>query len=299
MPVDLNENDKKVKWYKKLRNKYRLVIMNDETFEERLSFRISRLNVFIVVGSISIFFIITTLFVIAYTPLREYIPGYTDVTIERRTYDNMLKADSIEIAFAQYEWYIHNLKNIMDGKFVEEVIQQDTEQTKNYDDITLKRSLEDSLLRVQIESQDKYNLNYSYGEGEEFQTTKPASISSYFFFAPLKGIVTNSFNPITHHYGVDIVAKKNEPVKATLDGTVIFSTWTLETGYIIGVQHQDNLFSVYKHNSVLLKKQGNFVKAGEAIAIIGETGELSTGPHLHFELWYNGNPVNPGDYMTF
>ncbi len=298
MTPELFENNKDKKWYRKLRNKYRLVIMNDETFEERLSFRLSRLNVFIVVGSIGIILIVGVAYIIAFTPLREYIPGYTDVTVQKRTYDNMLKADSIEKAFNYYDWYIHNIKNVIEGKFDDQVIEYDSEKTTNYENISIKRSVEDSLLRVEIESQDKYNLIYSDNETDEFQTTKTA-ISSFHFFTPLKGIIINPFNPKGKHYGVDIVAKKNEAIKATLDGTVIFSSWTLETGYVIGIQHQHNLISVYKHNSVLLKKQGAFVKASEVIAVIGETGELSTGPHLHFELWFNGNPVNPRDYITF
>jgi murein DD-endopeptidase MepM/ murein hydrolase activator NlpD len=115
----------------------------------------------------------------------------------------------------------------------------------------------------------------------------------------LKGIITNNYDPSGKHYGVDIVAAKNAAIKSTLDGTVIFAEWTLQTGYTIAVQHQDNLISVYKHNSVLLKKEGDYVTAGAVIAIIGETGELTTGPHLHFELWYDGSPVNPRDYMVF
>ncbi len=126
-----------------------------------------------------------------------------------------------------------------------------------------------------------------------------SSPKSYYFFPPLKGYVTNEFEPRSDHFGIDVVAPENEPVKAVMDGVVIFSQWTSETGYVIGLQHGNNLLTLYKHNSVLLKKEGNFVKAGDAIAIIGNSGEQTTGPHLHFELWYNGQPINPRDYIVF
>jgi murein DD-endopeptidase MepM/ murein hydrolase activator NlpD len=140
---------------------------------------------------------------------------------------------------------------------------------------------------------DQYNLITTGIKGSS------SSISNYFFFTPVQGIISNGYNPTGRHYGIDIVSKKNEAIKSILDGTVIFSAWTLQTGYVIAIQHQSDIISIYKHNSVLLKREGDFVKAGDPIAIIGETGELSTGPHLHFELWYNGKPVNPREYITF
>jgi murein DD-endopeptidase MepM/ murein hydrolase activator NlpD len=145
-----------------------------------------------------------------------------------------------------------------------------------------------------IESQDRFELNT-----QEQHSSKTNDISSFFFFTPVKGTVTNVFNSAEKHFGVDIAAAPNEAIKATLDGTVILSAWTSETGYIITIQHSNNLVSVYKHNSALLKKAGTYVKAGEAIAIIGNSGEYTSGPHLHFELWYNGSPVNPKDYIAF
>ncbi len=296
MPVE--EKNKKKKWIQKLRNKYRMVIMNDETYEEKLSFRLSRLNVFVFTGAVAILLIIITIYIIAFTPLREYIPGYTDVTLQKNLYDLQLRADSLEQKCRVNDLYIHNINNIINGKEIVESLPEHPETVANYDSIKLERSVEDSLLRVEMESQDQYNIAYN-SEQEELYKGKAASIANFNFFTPLKGIITNNFNPEEKHYGVDIVAKRNDAIKATLDGTVIFAGWTLETGYIIGIQHQGNLISMYKHNSSLLKQEGNFVKAGEPIAIIGESGELSTGPHLHFELWFNGKPVNPSDYITF
>ncbi len=272
--------------------------MNDETFEERLSFRLTRLNVTIILGSIAIFLIVVTTYLIAFTPLREYIPGYTDVRMRQQVYDNMLRADSLETMLKQRDQLIGFFKRALDGDFEITDISKDTVKNSNYDTITLKHSPEDSMLRAEMENQEKYSLSYGYSE-EMAHNTRTSAISSYFFFSPVRGVISNAFNAAEKHFGVDIVADKNEAIKSTLDGTVVFSDWTLETGYVIGVQHQDNLISVYKHNSALLKIIGDYVQAGEVIAIIGESGEQSTGPHLHFELWYNGNPVNPRDYMTF
>ncbi|NTV83610.1 MAG: M23 family metallopeptidase, partial [Bacteroidales bacterium] len=168
---------------------------------------------------------------------------------------------------------------------------------KRYDNVKMKRSAEDSLLRLEVENQNKYSL-YKI-ETNDNASQKKSSIGSVLFFSPLKGIVTNQYNPAQKHYGIDIVAKQNEAVKAVLDGTILFSNWTLETGYVIAVQHSQNIVSLYKHNSALLKKEGDYVRAGDPIAIVGETGELVTGPHLHFELWSDGNPVDPKEYITF
>lgn len=296
MPAE--ESNKKRKWIQKLRNKYRLVIMNDETYEEKLSFRLSRLNVFVFTGAVTILLVVITIYIIAFTPLREYIPGYTDVSLQKDLYDLELRADSLEEKCRVNDLYIHNINNIIMGKEIVEDLPELPETNMKYDSIKLERSMEDSLLRLEMEGRDKYNISY-YEEQEETIKGKSASIVNFNFFTPLKGIITNNFNPSENHFGVDIVAKRNDAIKATLAGTVIFAGWTLETGYIIGLQHEGDLISMYKHNSSLLKQEGNFVKAGEPIAIIGESGELSTGPHLHFELWFNGKPVNPSDYISF
>jgi murein DD-endopeptidase MepM/ murein hydrolase activator NlpD len=287
--------EKLKRFFDKLKNKYRLVIMNDESFEEKFSFRLSRLNVFIVAGALIIVLIFLTTYIIAFTPLREYIPGYGSNN-SKNVRELILKTDSLEEDAKNKDLYFYNIKNIIEGKEVVEHIpdKPDCTSTK-YDNITLSKSKEDSALRAEMEGQDQYNVSVN----DEPATQQISSISNLLFFTPLKGIVVNSFNAVENHYGVDIVAPKNEAIKSTLDGTVIFSSWTLSTGYVIAVQHQSNLISVYKHNSVLLKKEGAFVRAGEVIAIIGESGEVKTGPHLHFELWYNGSPINPKDYIVF
>ena len=290
------EEKKKKSWIRKLRNKYRLIIMNEETYEEKISFRLSRWNVFVALGVLSILLIVLTIYIIAFTPLREYIPGYMDINLTRQVYELQLKADSIENEFVRNDLYLQNIKNIIEGRDIVEELSEAHDTLINYEEITLSPSREDSLLRAEFENIDQYDLRIDLSE--DLNNTSP-QLSNFIFFAPLDGIITNYFNPLENHYGVDIVAEMNEVIKSTLDGVVVFSGWTVETGHVIAVQHQKNILSIYKHNSVLLKRIGDFVKAGEPIAIIGESGELSTGPHLHFELWHNGNPVNPSDYVAF
>jgi murein DD-endopeptidase MepM/ murein hydrolase activator NlpD len=289
---DMSSFKEKPKKFQKLKHKYRLVILNDDTFEEKISLRLSQLNVFVVLGLSSLILVILVILLIAFTPLREFIPGYANVTVRKQGIENTLKLDSLALAVAQKDLYIDNLKHIIQGDPItfDETTIVDT--TANYVGITNNPVEEDSALREMIESEEKYNLFSAAG-------STPGNISSFTFFKPLKGTITNRFNIKKQHYGIDVVAPKNEAIKATLDGTVIFAEWTAKTGYVIQLQHDNNLISIYKHNSVLHKEVGDHIKAGEVIAIVGNSGELSTGPHLHFELWYNGIPINPEDYMMF
>ncbi len=290
------ETKQKEKWYRKLRNKYKLVILNDETYEEKLSFKLSRLNVFIAVGTLSILLIIITTIIIAFTPLREYIPGYTDVQLYEKLYRLQNVTDSLEEATRQNKLYLANLKLILSGKDTTIVSPLPLDTGGAYRSITSYPSERDSAFREEFE-----NLLYA-GDVKIASREKPGirpDINSFSFFTPLRGIVTGKFDTKSKHYGVDIVSVQNEAIKATLDGVVVFTGWTLETGYTICIQHEYDLISAYKHNSSLLKEQGSFVKAGDAIAIIGSSGEMSSGPHLHFELWYNGVPVNPVDVIKF
>jgi len=281
---------------RRIRDQYRLVILNEETLEERLSFKLSRLNVFVAIGLLSIILVFITTYIIAFTPLKEYIPGYTDVTLQRRIYELQLRSDSVAFAMRAQEKYLKNLQNILSGNLPDERLKDraDSTQTKNYQNIKDTRSPEDSILRNEYEKANKYNLFKS-----EKSAGNGSGLRNLTFFLPIKGIVTSEFDPLRRHFGIDIVAARDEVIKSVQDGTVIFSGWTVETGYVIAIQHPGNVVSIYKHNSVLLKKEGNMVQAGEIVAIIGESGELSTGPHLHFELWINGIPVNPKDYIVF
>ncbi len=283
---------KKPKKLQRLKHKYRLVILNDDTFEEKISFRLSQLNVFVAAGMSSLILILLVILLIAFTPLREFIPGYANVSVRKQGVENFIKSDSIELALAHNNLYIDNIKHIIQGNPIKFNDKTYVDSSVNYKTITNEPIEEDSMLRNMIETEEKYNLFNKAG-------STPGNISSFIFLQPLIGIVTNRFNFKEQHFGIDVVAPKNEAIKATLDGTVIFAEWTAETGYVIELQHADNIISIYKHNSVLHKKVGDHVKAGEVIAIVGNSGELTTGPHLHFELWYNGIPINPEDYMMF
>lgn len=284
--------EKKDTFFIRLRNRYRLVVMNDDTFEEKLSLQLTPLGLFILVGSVTIVMVMLVTSLIAFTPLREYIPGYADAGIRRNLIKLTLKSDSLEKSFVAQAAFIENVKNVLDGNMKPDSVQNRPDKSKEYAKLQVTASDKEAELRKSVEEQDKYSLNYGA------ETAKNA-ITNFSFFTPLKGILSSSFKASEQHYGIDIVGPENEAIKATLDGTVVLATWSSETGYTITVQHSNNLISVYKHNSVLLKKIGDYVKAGDPIAIIGNSGEQTTGPHLHFELWYNGNPVDPQDYMVF
>lgn len=281
---------------KRLKNKYKLVILNDDTFEEKASFTLSRMNVFALGSTLLIIFIGVVMTLIIFTPLKEYIPGYADVAMRREMTRLILKADSLEELQEARELYMQNIRNVLAGRVVENVNDTKGAKPELLDTISLnkKRPDEDALLRKMIESEGKYELSES-----PHSSQNKKNISGYSFFTPIKGIITEKFNPTIGHFAIDIASKQNESIKVVLDGTIIFASFTSETGYVIGVQHSNNIISFYKHCSSLLKKVGNFVRAGEVIAVVGNTGELSSGPHLHFELWYNGNPVNPKTYIKF
>ena len=288
------EKKKKFGFLNQFKNKYRLVIMDDDTFEEKASFVLSPRSVFVFVVSSTLFLIIAVIYLIAFTSLREYIPGYADVNMRRNLVKLTYKTDSLNNELAARDIYLSNLKAVLSGNFKDSIdagTLKDT--TKKFERIDIKPSEEDLALRRQIEEEEKTSLRFTEKSAEK------TGINAFFFFVPLKGLVSNKFKATPDHYGIDIVAQRNEAIKATLDGTVTLADWTPETGHVIQLQHDENIISIYKHNSVLLKKAGDRVKAGEPVAIIGESGELTTGPHLHFELWYKGKAVDPQEYMSF
>jgi murein DD-endopeptidase MepM/ murein hydrolase activator NlpD len=282
----------KSKLIERLRHPYRLVVMNDDTFEENFSLRLTPLGLVILIGSITIVMTMIVTSLIAFTPLREYIPGYADVNMRRELVNLSKRSDSLEQSLIKQNLFTENINNVLRGNIKSDSAQNRPDKSKETSKLKMNASQREEALKKTIEAQDQYSLAF------ESEGTKNG-ISNFFFFTPIKGIVSTSFKASEQHFGVDIVGPENEAIKTTLDGTVILATWSSETGYTITVQHSNNLISVYKHNSVLLKKVGDYVKAGEPIAIIGNSGEQTTGPHLHFELWYNGNPINPQDYMVF
>lgn len=290
------EKENKAKLIDRLRLRYRLVVMNDETFEEKVSLSLTPMQLVVFLISTGIVMIVLVTSLIAFTPLREYIPGYADVSIWRKLITISNRSDSLEREMVLKNQYLENITNVLQGK--EEILAmeeepEETDTTRKYKNLNIKPSTNEVKLREEVElSQEEYTI-------VQKPVAKKADISNYLFFTPLKGIVSNSFKPGEKHFGVDVVANQNEPIKSTMDGTVILATWSSETGHTITVQHNNHIISVYKHNSVLLKKVGNSVKAGEPIAIIGNSGEHSSGPHLHFELWYNGNAIDPQEYISF
>lgn len=281
----------------KLKDRYRLIIYNDHTFKEAGHFKLTGFNLLWLFGLLFVAFISLTFLLIAFTSVRELVPGFPDSNLRKQVIINALKLDSLEHEIEIRDKYFANLNRIISGQTPIESnnYNADTIQSSEVKNIQFDKSEKDSLLRKQIEEEEQFNLSFT----QKAQPNVNSGLAKVHLFTPLRGIVTAGFNAATNHYGADIVAGPNEVIKATLDGTVISAFWTLETGYTITIQHENNLISIYKHNAELLKHIGSHVNAGEPIAIVGNTGELTTGPHLHFELWYNGRPVNPEDYLVF
>ena len=288
----MSEKKKKpIKITQKLLHKYRLVILNEDTFEERLSFKLTRLNVFILTSISSIFLIAATILLIAFTPLREYIPGYSSTALKKQALELNYQTDSLQRIITLNEHYFSSIKKVLEGDVSTVDFNRDSiiEAAKlDISEVDLTPTREDSLLREKVSKEDKYNLF-------ESATSKV----NFVLFPPVSGSISESYNAKEKHFGVDVVVAKDTPIKATSDGTVIFSEWTAETGYVIIIEHSYGLISIYKHNASLTKSQGELVKTGEVIATAGNTGELTTGPHLHFELWSDGYPINPTNFIDF
>ncbi|WP_298237212.1 M23 family metallopeptidase [uncultured Algibacter sp.] len=275
----------------KLLDKYRLVILNENTFEERIAFKLNRLNVFVFGFAGIILLIMITYFIIAFTSLREYIPGYSSTALKKQATALSYKTDSLQRVLALNERYYTSIKKVLQGDVSASNINKDSiiEATKlEASEVDLKPIIEDSLLREKVDKEDKYNL---------FESA--ISSTNFVLFPPVSGTISEPYNLKEKHYAVDIAVTKDTPIKATADGTVIFSEWTASTGNVIIIEHSYGLISAYKHNAALIKSQGDLVKAGEVIATAGNSGELSTGPHLHFELWNDGYPINPTNFIDF
>jgi murein DD-endopeptidase MepM/ murein hydrolase activator NlpD len=283
----------KKKLIHKLRYKYRLILINDETFEEKFSFKLTPMNVFVGFSSSLVSLTILIILLIFFTPLKEYVPGYTDTKTKRNIQQLLFKADSLEESLKAKETYYKNLLNIMNGGngLSDSISTIKKTSSKNNKPITGEKELafrsEFEKSTEQVKNQDKIKQN---------------SIADYrnlFLMTPTKGLISKPFNPGDDHFAIDIASIPDAPVKAVQEGTVIFADWTPDAGKTIAIQHTNNLISIYKHNSALLKKVGMFVGTGEVVAIVGNSGELSTGPHLHLELWENGKALNPEDLLTF
>jgi murein DD-endopeptidase MepM/ murein hydrolase activator NlpD len=280
------------KLLQKLTHKYRMVLLNEDTFEEVGNLRLTRLNLIAIVGIVLILLVFITYVLIAFTNIRELIPGYPDAAMRQQIRINAMKLDSLEYEQSVRDQYFDNLNRIISGD-MPEMYMNDSSGVIESGEINFGRSSNDSLLRQQVEAEEQFRLSVLNDNQES------KKFYDLHFFTPVEGIITGSFSPADGHFGVDLVAEPDAVVKATLDGTVTMSTWTLETGYVIQIQHDYEIISVYKHNASLFKTAGEKVAAGDAIAIVGNSGELTTGPHLHFELWHDRVPLDPADYIAF
>jgi murein DD-endopeptidase MepM/ murein hydrolase activator NlpD len=289
------KNDKrKGKWS----DRFRFAVFNDTTFEELWRVRLSKANALLAAALLLVLTLAVNTSLIAFTNLREFIPGYPDVEMRRNILMNAIMLDSLEHELEIRDKYFRDLNDVISGRQpIGSVVLRDS--TRDYGNIQFRRSEEDSLFRMRVEQEEKYSLSSlpAQGEGSSRQGTSLANIH---FFPPVKGIISSNFEARTRHYATDIVTQPKAVVSSTLEGTVIMTGWTMETGFVIAIQHANNLVSVYKHNARLLKESGDRVWAGEAISIVGDSGELYTsGPHLHFELWHNGVPLDPAQYIYF
>ena len=274
----------------KLSERFHILIVNEKTLERKKLLSSSSLNLafssfiaFVVVLSASFL-------LIYFTPLKEYFRGYTSIELRQNAVENSMKLDSLESLYITQSNYINSLKDLLSGNISYEELDENLSRNENR--VTeleiVNTNQEDSLLRALVEEEDKYNAFDI--QGERFTTV---------LFPPVKGGLSSAFDTNSKHYGIDIVMPENSPVHSISEGIVVFSEWTSATGFVIIIEHLNGLTSIYKHNSSIVKSQGDRVGTGEIIAFTGNTGELTTGPHLHFELWYQGEPVDPQSYIEF
>ena len=286
------KNEKQNKTFlKRIFNDYKVVVSSEDTFEEKLSFKANKINAFIIMLLYSIILIAFTISIVFFTQLREMVPGYSSSDLLNRAIYLTKKTDSLEQQIALNNKFYKSIEDVLSGN-VDEFISRDElsidSNLINPDIFTISPNLQDSILRQYVENEDKFNL-----------TNNELVIENKMFFSPIKGEITQSFNFNENHFAIDIAADIGTPVKSILDGKIIFSEWSLETGYVVVIDHGENIISVYKHNSKTLKEQNDFVQAGEVIAYSGNQGNLSSGPHLHFELWKNGIPIDPEPLLNF
>ena len=284
-------NTKKARRWDRLKYKYKLSIQNETSYEEVFSMKLSQLHVLMALSMLAVILVSLTILLIAFTGLKEFIPGFPDGNMRHIITENALRVDSLEFELQKRDRFLKSVQLVLRGEDDEEMENQRDSARVNYDTIQFSISAAEHEFRAEIEEKERFNLTVSQH--------KNANDGYFHFFPPVTGIDTRSVDEKAGHYGTDLVAKTNAKVVAIWDGVVVFTDWTVKTGYVIQVQHANNLVSIYKHNSTLLKKQGDYVRAGEMIAVVGNTGEETTGPHLHFELWKAGTPLNPEQFIQF
>ncbi len=283
------EKSRKEKIKEKLTFKYRFVVLNEDTFEERFSFKLNRLNAFVFGGIFSVLLISLTILFITLTPLKEYIQGYSSSEMQKETTDLVYKVDSLNKILSVNDLYIENIQQVLKGEIKRVTFNKDSVLRQfQIDEIDFAPSSVDSLFREEVEQMDRFSV---------FQQAKKNT--DIVFSSPIKGQITEQYDDQEKHFAVDIAVDQDTPVKTVADGTVIFTGFTADTGYVIVIEHGQGFTSIYKHNASIFKEQGALVKSGEVIASAGSTGNFSTGAHLHFELWNDGYPVNPTNYINF
>lgn len=285
----MKKRGKKAFWHN-FKFKYKLTITNENTLEEIVGIHVSKLNgVSWLLSAVTVIFLVAAT-IIAFTPLRNYLPGYMNSEVRAQVVSNALRADSLQQMLERQKLYIMNIQDILGGKVHADTVQSIDSLTAIRSDSLMERTRREEQFRKQYEESERYNLT---------AVNNAPVASGLIFYRPTRGMMSSNFDADNKHYGIDIAANPNESVLATLDGTVILAAYTAETGYVIQVQHGQDFVSVYKHCGSLLKKEGDTVKGGEAIALVGSTGEKSTGPHLHFELWNKGRAIDPSKYIVF
>ena len=283
------ENSKKKSLKKKSSRNYRLVIQEEKTYEEKFSLKLSRSNVFLIGTFISLIIISITTVIIFFTPVREYIPGYDTTKMRLQAINNLEKLDSLINQLSTNENYLESVFKTINGEEYKNIYTNESQRISvDLSELDMSLRAEDSILRKIVEREDKFNVIESETQKLNLEMSPPA-----------RGIIIDSFNSSVKHYGVDIVLKEQTPVKAIADGIVLLSEWTMDSGHTVIVYHRDQLTSVYKHNYLSKVKTGDYVKQGQVVALSGNTGELTSGPHLHFELWDSNGPINPEDFIIF
>lgn len=286
----------KTKQNKNLRNKFRFVVLNDVTFEEKFSLSLTRTNVWIFLSVVAFTLIFLTAAAIIYTPLKYFIPGFGDYNYRSQIIQLEFKTDSLQNELEARALWLENLVTVANDSVTAQRPPKPQQTASDKSQIKLNEAgQEEKELRKEVEDDENYSLSYNASQN----SGAVDEVKQMHMMDPVEGYVTDEYDLKKEHYGIDIAAKEDAPIKAVLDGKVISDAYTLETGYVITVQHANDLISIYKHNSKLLKKTGAYIKAGEVIAVVGNTGELTTGPHLHFELWHKGRSLNPRDYIAF
>ena len=283
------ESSKKKSTRKKDSKNYRLVIQEEKTYKEKFKLKLSRTNVFLTGTFISLIIVSITTSVIFFTPVREYIPGYDTTKMRIQAINNLERLDSLINQLSINENYLEAVFQTINGEDYKNIYTNESQRISvDLSELDMSLRVEDSILRKVVEREDKFNVIESETQTLNLEMSPP-----------VRGIIIESFDVSIKHYGIDIVLKEQTPVKAVADGIVLLSEWTIDSGHTVIVYHKDQLTSVYKHNYLSKVKTGDYVKQGQVVALSGNTGELTSGPHLHFELWDSNGPINPEDFIIF